>query len=886
MLRSMYSGISGMRVNQTKLDVIGNNISNVGTTAFKGSRVTFNDMLSQNVKSAMAPSANQGGVNSSQVGLGVQISSIDRVMTQGMMQPTNRALDLALDGEGFFMVSKGPVLNADGAIEVSHRQGNHSITAQSLENSNSELMYTRDGSFILDAEGNLLTGDGFRVLGYSVTNDDSSQSATAKESNAVSTAGLDFRFGPGSQLNGYKVVLGEVGPGTVTSADVKKADKTIILNADFSRPGALTTAQIESALNKGLSSAGISQSIYVSGKPATIPELSSENILGGADATSPNSVSIGGFTFQFTEGSELNGYSFEINKVGTGTPLDVRVNTTSKKIIIDGDFITKGAVSGVALKESINAALSGSGFTQTINNFSGTPVNIPNVSGAADTSGTDLTGLTLGVNVSSTATSNTFGGLTLNFEDGGQLNGYTVKFGDTTTGAAKVVLNKTDKTIVLSGNLTDPTVVGNLVTAFNNELSRTGITTNKLTSITGTFDAGDATNTLSLSGGSDLKAPKSVEIAGGTINLPKGMAFNGVKFEIVDAMAPSLSVNFDAASNTFKISGDFATPNAVTSAALMQQLNSAADDAGIFGTIGPNNQITVTGNIRTISGLNSGIIDGGVDLKTPGTAEFGGMQVDFTPGGELNGYTIQIGNISAGTATSASIDATNKKIIVNADLVTGGVVTGVAIQNAINQMLQDKGFNQSVVISGEPNQISGTESNTTEGGTPVQSIDNNGVINFVDATGEVKAYDENLKTLKIPEKIKIPGTNTELRVKTFSIDKNGVINGVLEDGRVAALGQVATASFKNPEGLTSLGGNLYGQSVNSGDAVIKSGVGTLGDDNSKGYGDMLQGFLEMSNVDLAEQFTDMIVTSRAFQAAGKMITTGDEVLQDIIALKR
>ncbi|MDZ5033995.1 flagellar hook-basal body complex protein, partial [Clostridium perfringens] len=176
MLRSMYSGISGMKVNQTKLDVIGNNISNVGTTSFKSSRARFSDMLSQNVSDAMAPSNNQGGVNASQVGLGVQLASIDSVMTQGMMQPTGRALDVAIDGDGFFMVSKGPAIY-DGTLEVNHRAGAHNITAQSLVNSGSEIMYSRDGSFILDEQGNLLTGDGFRIMGYSLTNDDSSQEA-------------------------------------------------------------------------------------------------------------------------------------------------------------------------------------------------------------------------------------------------------------------------------------------------------------------------------------------------------------------------------------------------------------------------------------------------------------------------------------------------------------------------------------------------------------------------------------------------------------------------------------------------------------------------------------------------------------------------------------
>lgn len=168
----------------------------------------------------------------------------------------------------------------------------------------------------------------------------------------------------------------------------------------------------------------------------------------------------------------------------------------------------------------------------------------------------------------------------------------------------------------------------------------------------------------------------------------------------------------------------------------------------------------------------------------------------------------------------------------------------------------------------------------------MESINDDGSIYFVDATKEIRAYDGELKTLRIPEKVKIAGSDTELRIKSYTIDSSGVINGILEDGTVAALGQIAMASFRNEEGLTKLGGNMYSASVNSGEAVIKSGVGTIYDDNSSAYGDNVQGMLEMSNVDLAEQFTEMIVASRAFQAAGKMITTGDEILQDIINLKR
>ena len=125
----------------------------------------------------------------------------------------------------------------------------------------------------------------------------------------------------------------------------------------------------------------------------------------------------------------------------------------------------------------------------------------------------------------------------------------------------------------------------------------------------------------------------------------------------------------------------------------------------------------------------------------------------------------------------------------------------------------------------------------------------------------------------------------DIRITSFSVEKDGLIKAVLDDGTVAAIGQMAVSSFNNPDGLTKLGKNIYQNSANSGDAVVRTGVGAA-QDNGKGYGDVLQYNLEMSNVDLAEQFTDMIVASRAFQANSKVITTGDEILQDILSIKR
>ncbi|SFC61320.1 flagellar hook-basal body complex protein [Clostridium uliginosum] len=167
MLRSMYSGISGMKVNQTKLDVIGNNIANVGTTGFKSSSARFKDMLYQNAGEATSPTSVLGGTNAKQVGLGAQLSSINKVMGQGNALSTGRSLDVCVDKAGYIMVSRGPevYVKEDGSAGAG---GSIGINADEslMSGGNNEILYTRDGNLTLDKDGNLLTAGGYRIMGY------------------------------------------------------------------------------------------------------------------------------------------------------------------------------------------------------------------------------------------------------------------------------------------------------------------------------------------------------------------------------------------------------------------------------------------------------------------------------------------------------------------------------------------------------------------------------------------------------------------------------------------------------------------------------------------------------------------------------------------------
>ena len=139
MLRSMYSGISGLRVHQTKLDVIGNNIANVNTVGYKASRTVFQEVYSQTLKAAAAPTTdgNRGGTNPQQVGLGVSVAAIDVLHTSSGVQRTDKATDLAIEGDGFFVV-------ADGDTRY----------------------YTRAGNFDISPNGYLVSASGLKVQGW------------------------------------------------------------------------------------------------------------------------------------------------------------------------------------------------------------------------------------------------------------------------------------------------------------------------------------------------------------------------------------------------------------------------------------------------------------------------------------------------------------------------------------------------------------------------------------------------------------------------------------------------------------------------------------------------------------------------------------------------
>ncbi|WP_166878178.1 flagellar hook protein FlgE [Salinibacterium sp. ZJ450] len=212
MLRSLYSGISGLRSHQTMLDVTGNNIANVNTTGFKGSATQFQDTLSQMTQGAGAPQAQVGGTNPAQIGLGVQVAGITTNFAQGSAQATGRSTDMMISGDGFFVTSLG-----------------------------GETLYTRAGSFDFDAQGRLVSPDGAIVQGWTAVggavNTGGAVGDIALPLEAIAPAAPTTTAAMGGNLPGDALV-GDVLVRDVEIFDATGAARTMTLTFTNTGPGA------------------------------------------------------------------------------------------------------------------------------------------------------------------------------------------------------------------------------------------------------------------------------------------------------------------------------------------------------------------------------------------------------------------------------------------------------------------------------------------------------------------------------------------------------------------------------------------------------------------------------------------------------------------------
>jgi flagellar hook protein FlgE len=301
MLRSLFAGVSGLRNHQVRMDVIGNNIANVNTVAFKTGRVTFKEGFSQLLQGASRPPGDQGGINPVQVGLGMQIGSVDQLYTQGNIETTGQTTDLALQGDSMFVVRKG-----------------------------NQSFFTRSGNFQLDADGRLVSPtNGFVVQGKVYANGE------------VQEGIGDIRLPFGQKVTAKPTSEMRLGGNLNASAPQAPAGFDIDSPADRAANPASWTESSLSVFDSQGTKRDVKLQFWKTGANTWQWRL---------DPTSPT------VTAPVTVAQSGGVNSFALPAPPAGTAITVARATTASGLVIDASMITPGPGNTYTVNPSVNLA--------------------------------------------------------------------------------------------------------------------------------------------------------------------------------------------------------------------------------------------------------------------------------------------------------------------------------------------------------------------------------------------------------------------------------------------------------------------------------------------------------------------------------------------------
>lgn len=855
-MRSLWSGVSGLQAHQVAMDVEGNNISNVNTTGFKYSRADFGTMFSQTVKIATAPTDGRGGSNPLQIGLGVSVSSTTRIHSQGSVQTTDKNTDVAINGDGFFMVSD------DGGLTN---------------------YLTRSGDFKLDAYGNFVNNAGFVVQGWNINwdtqNIDSSRTPqnifidpgmhipAAKSTEVAIKANLNSGLNIGTasrplysldSVHGFNQKTGE----TKDENDTGTTQfYTTSKNAVEVTEKGVDAGSLFNANGQGLNLRD-GQGIWVSYADAKY----STNQL-GVNAFDPNlhQTQTAAFWGNGNQKTRLdiviNGVTIQNDTIGSIDEAIAYINTFTAPT---------DARQGTGVRAVKNA--DGSGIDFVNDNADGTTDNMKNINlvvNATNTAGEAWT-------ATWDAATNTFNQYTQIQQNNASLwtaTGGQAGTANNLTGGRSAQIITAHKYIYSSSpqtlppmynpdggfayipgtqggggptwNGTDTATIGsqNYYNAvMNGSLLNTNIrtfhTTEDLRELlqrdarygvdydgSGTFAAADVNENVKVvvnsSGAFSLtnvnetsNSPTLVTGGQGPLTFgPHNMNFNITAY--TDERG-TVSTN-DAFTKIFKgLDGSFPAGNQVKQSELLK-LSAFSAGLEIYDSLGSKHTLEVQFVKQSTTQ------DGGNEWQ---------MIIRVPEPAEINTTGEGPNNIIVGTArfnNDGSLSNYNPRTI------NFSPNNGAAPNQQIKLSFGTSGSNDGLVSSNSASTLTGQ---ATDGYT----------------SGNLK-----------PDAIRV--------------DDKGNILGEFTNGKTFAVAKIAMASVANNSGLEEIGGNLFKVTANSGNIVV-------GEAGTGGRGEMKTAALEMSNVDLSRSLTELIIIQRGYQANSKTISTSDQMLQTLIQLKQ
>ncbi|EHS2402262.1 flagellar hook protein FlgE [Campylobacter coli] len=856
MMRSLWSGVSGLQAHQVAMDVEGNNISNVNTTGFKYSRADFGTMFSQTVKIATAPTDGRGGSNPLQIGLGVSVSSTTRIHSQGSVQTTDKNTDVAINGDGFFMVSD------DGGLT---------------------RYLTRSGDFKLDAYGNFVNNAGFVVQGWNINWDTQSIDSSRTPQNIFIDPGMHIPAAQSTEVAIKANLNSGLNIGTASrplySLDSvhgfnQKTGETKDENDTGTTQFYTTSKNAVEVTEKGVDAGSLfnangqglnlrdGQGIWVSYADAKY----STNQL-GFNAFDPNlhqnqTAAFWGNGNQKTRlDIVINGVVIQNDTIGSIDEAIAYINTFTAPT---------DARQGTGVRAVKNA--DGSGIDFVNDNADGTTDNMKNINLVVNANNTAGEAWTATWN----AATNTFNQYTqiqqnnasLWTATGGQagtqnnLTGgrsaqiitahkYIYSSSPQTlppmynpdggfnyipgTNAQPPAWNGTDAATIGSQNYYNAVMNGSLL----NTNIRTFHTTEDLRELlqrdarygvdydgSGKFAAADVnenvkvvvnssgafslTNVNKTSNSPTLTAPGGQ----GPLNFgPHNMNFNITAY--TDERG-TVSTN-DAFTKIFKgLDGSFPAGNQVKQSELLK-LSAFSAGLEIYDSLGSKHTLEVQFVKQSTTQ------DGGNEWQ---------MIIRVPEPAEINTTGEGPNNIIVGTArfnNDGSLSNYNPRTI------NFSPNNGAAPNQQIKLSFGTSGSNDGLVSSNSASTLTGQ---ATDGYT----------------SGNLK-----------PDAIRV--------------DDKGNILGEFTNGKTFAVAKIAMASVANNSGLEEIGGNLFKVTANSGNIVV-------GEAGTGGRGEMKTSALEMSNVDLSRSLTELIIIQRGYQANSKTISTSDQMLQTLIQLKQ
>ncbi|HIH2029245.1 TPA: flagellar hook protein FlgE [Campylobacter coli] len=845
MMRSLWSGVSGLQAHQVAMDVEGNNISNVNTKGFKYSRADFGTMFSQTVKIATAPTDGRGGSNPLQIGLGVSVSSTTRIHSQGSVQTTNKNTDVAINGDGFFMVSD------DGGLT---------------------RYLTRDGDFKLDAYGNFVNNAGFVVQGWNINWDTQSIDSSRSPQNIFIDPGMHIPAAKSTEVAIKANLNSGLNIGT-SSRNLYALDSVHGWNNKTQRPEDendtgttqfyTTSKNSVEVTEKGVDAGSLfnangtglnlrdGQGIWVSYADAkfTTDKPANVNVFDPNNHTNQNgSIFWGDKDNAVNLDITLNGVNIQNANIRSLDEAIAYINTfTAPTDTRDGTGVK-------AVKKA-----DGSGIEFVNDNADGTTDNMKNINltvHQANTAGErhQINWVAANNNFTATSAKN-------------NANSVWIPTAANVNGNAESIQIITAHKYVYSSN---PVDIGPMYNPDGGPQFQPGVGNNAPT------DPASLNYWNAIQGSlknSDARTFRTTEDLRELLQRDAryGVDYDGDGSKTYDPDDINQAVKVVVTEN-----GNFAISNA-------NETSTIPANAGAGTNAATTNPKNMSFNITAYSNKQ-----GTVSTNDAFAKIFKAFDGVLTVGGQIKeSEQLKLSAFSAGLEIYDSLGSKHT----------------LEVQFVKQSTTQDGGNEWQMIIRvPEPAEINTTGEGPTNIIVGTARFNNDGslasytpkTINFSPNNGAAPNQQIKLSfgtsgsndgLVSSNSASTLTGQATDgytsgnLKPDAIRVDDKGNILGEFTNGKTFAVAKIAMASVANNSGLEEIGGNLFKVTANSGNIVV-------GEAGTGGRGEMKTSALEMSNVDLSRSLTELIIIQRGYQANSKTISTSDQMLQTLIQLKQ